>query len=497
MNAVDIVGKQDEMTAGVTPYTSLALLEDAIRRDLEILEYPAKKWMEPIRRKDGAHVHDVVVVGGGHCGLTIAFALMRERIHNVVVIDENPHGREGPWQTYAHMPDLRTRKAVTGTELGYPNLTFRAYFEAREGVAAYRDLKRISCDEWSSYLLWLRQLLNIPFENDTRMELLEPDGDLFRLHTRRGETHDVMYARRVVLAWGPLCTGGPTIPNAVKVLPPTAYQHVYEDFDLNALRSKRVIVVGAGASGFDNAGAALEHGAAEVHLLVRRPKVPRLSLIRWTDWAGFLNTYADLDDSQKWQLAQEVQRNPAPPTMRAIERVEKWPNFHIHFSSPIETARMHRSDVVLQTPRESIAGDIVLLATGFSFDLKESAPLAKIADQIALWSDRFTPPDGPEPVKFRNSPYLGRHYQFTEKVLGAASYLEHIFNFNQSATLSMGPTGRVSGLKYGIRRLMLGISASFVREDFDRHLASVKAYNDSDLDGHSWVETPSGPATQG
>ena len=57
----------------------------------------------------------------------------------------------------------------------------------------------------------------------------------------------------------------------------------------------------------------------------------------------------------------------------------------------------------------------------------------------------------------------------------------------------MGPTGRVSGLKYGVRRLMIGVANSFVREDFDTHLASVQRYNDSELDGHPWVEKPPAP----
>src|SRR4051812_9034647 len=108
---------------------SLAALEAAIRRDLEILDYPSKPWLVPTPRADGREVLDVAIVGGGHCGLTAAFALMRERVSRILVIDENPAGQEGPWQSYARMPDLRTRKSVTSTELGYPNLTFRAYFE--------------------------------------------------------------------------------------------------------------------------------------------------------------------------------------------------------------------------------------------------------------------------------------------------------------------------------------------------------------------------------
>ena len=53
---------------------------------------------------DGRPVLDVLVVGAGMCGQTAAFALQREGIRNLRVIDRESHGREGPWNTTARMP---------------------------------------------------------------------------------------------------------------------------------------------------------------------------------------------------------------------------------------------------------------------------------------------------------------------------------------------------------------------------------------------------------
>ncbi len=465
-------------------------LETEIRRDLEILDYPVKSWLRPFKRDDGAHVFDVVVIGGGHSGLCAAFALKREKILNSIVLDENSEGEEGPWQTYARMPDLRTRKSVTGAELGYANLTYRAYFEARFGEETYQELKRITCGEWTSYLLWMRRLLELPVRNGVRVEGIEPEGNIFRLKTNAGGAQDYILTRRVILASGPLSTGGTNIPDSISTnLPNSFYGHVYHSVDFERLKDKTIVVIGAGASAFDNAGTALEQGAKAVHMLVRRPHIPRLSLIRWADWSGFMNTYADLDDEQKWKLASEVQRNPSPPPMRALNRVDKRENFHIHFNSPMIAAGIEDGKAVIETPAGKHRADYVLCATGFAFNLERAPLFRPFFSDIALWKDRFAgPPGGSE--KFSNSPYLGRHYEFLEKTPGAAPWLKHIFNFTQSATLSMGPTGRVSGLKYGVRRLMIGVSNSFVREDFEQHLASVKRYNDSELDGHPWVEKP-------
>lgn len=478
------------MTVQLPLVTSLEQLEAMVEKDLETLLYPQKPWMKPVKGPDGETAYDVVVVGGGHCGIAAAFALMQEKISNILVIDENPVAEEGPWLTYARMPDLRTRRTVIGMELGYPNLTFRAYFEAREGIEAYNKMARITCEDWVAYLLWMRKVLKLPVQNATALKRLEPEGILFKLSLDQGGQQRIIYARRVVLATGPLPMGGPNIPEATAHLPQSHCMHAYDRLDIAALKGKRIAIVGAGATAFDNAGELLEQGVGRVDLLIRKPKVYRLSVIRWTDWAGFLRTFADLGDKERWDMMRMVQRNAAPPTIRAIERVEKNPDFHIHFDSPVTSARLDGNEIVIDTPKGQHRVDFIVLATGFFVDMSKCGFLAPVADEIALWKDRFAGARDAGPEKYRNSPYLGRNYEFMEKSPGRAPFLGHIYNFNQSAQLSMGPTGRVSGLKYGVRRLLDGVIRSFLKEDYARHLASVTAYNDSELDGHPWIQTP-------
>ncbi len=111
---------------------SLSLLNEQVRADLEKLNYGAKSWVVP-RRSAEAHVYDVVIVGGGQSGLGTAFGLKRDRIDNILVIDECPEGFEGPWVTYARMMTLRTPKHLTAIDLGIPSLTFRSFWEAQTG----------------------------------------------------------------------------------------------------------------------------------------------------------------------------------------------------------------------------------------------------------------------------------------------------------------------------------------------------------------------------
>ena len=58
-----------------TDGSGLAALSRQVRRDLDLLCRPPANWV-PETRAGGAKVHDVVVIGGGMCGLVAAFALV-------------------------------------------------------------------------------------------------------------------------------------------------------------------------------------------------------------------------------------------------------------------------------------------------------------------------------------------------------------------------------------------------------------------------------------
>ncbi|MFC7551309.1 hypothetical protein ACFQU7_01845 [Pseudoroseomonas wenyumeiae] len=73
----------------------LAALEARLRQDLEWLELPGKPWV-PRREADGVPVTDVVIVGGGMCGLAAHAALRLMGIDNTRVLDRAPGGQEGP-----------------------------------------------------------------------------------------------------------------------------------------------------------------------------------------------------------------------------------------------------------------------------------------------------------------------------------------------------------------------------------------------------------------
>ena len=106
-----------------TAEAALARLAEQAQRDLDALAHPSSAWVRPVADAMGRQVYDVVIVGAGQAGLIVGLALKREGIRNILLLDRNPAGYEGPWDTFARMEVLRTPKTLVGAEFGIPSLS--------------------------------------------------------------------------------------------------------------------------------------------------------------------------------------------------------------------------------------------------------------------------------------------------------------------------------------------------------------------------------------
>src|SRR3954449_5472240 len=177
---------------------TLPELERLARHELAQLRYPAPSWVPPRNAADGRAMLDVLVVGGGMCGQTATFALLREGVTNLRCLDRAARGAEGPWTTFARMDILRSPKHLTGPDLGIASLTYRAYHEAKFGTEDWDKLHKIDRLEWSRYLHWVRDTVPIPVENDAHVRAL----DLVPQAVKVSIGAETVHTRKVVLAMG-------------------------------------------------------------------------------------------------------------------------------------------------------------------------------------------------------------------------------------------------------------------------------------------------------
>jgi hypothetical protein len=126
----------------------LAALEARLRYDLACLNYPPVNWVPP-RRQEGRDVADVVLIGGGMCGLVAAFSLLRLGIRNLRILDRGEAGREGPWITYARWrPCARPSTSWGQPPMSLPSLSapgMRRSLVPRRGSASARCRGRCGC----------------------------------------------------------------------------------------------------------------------------------------------------------------------------------------------------------------------------------------------------------------------------------------------------------------------------------------------------------------
>lgn len=461
----------------------LAALAERAAWELATLNYPARPWVRPMQHAEGP-VHDVAIVGAGQCGLVTAFALRQCAIPNAILLDAAPAGATGIWRRFARMATLRTPKHVTGPELGFPSLSVRAWFEARYGEDAWAALGKIGRETWHDYLNWLAQQLDFPTEHGWRVAALSPfeDGVLALEAERQDGTRRRILARHVVLGTGMDGNGRWIIPAIIRDgLPRERYAHTAETIDFSRLRGKRVVVIGAGASAFDNAATALEHGAARVDLLARRANLPRVNPNRWIEFHGFLSHYADLPDALRWRYMRTLFAMSQPPPQETWDRCALHQQFRVHLGAPISAVTMAGDAVQIATPLGNFAADFLILGTGLSIDLADRPELAAIAPHAALWRDRFTPPPGEESDAIGAFPYLGPDLSFTERVPGSAPWINRVRSCSFGSLVSSISSAGISMMRPTVERMARGIARDLFLEQASADHALLAAYDEREL----------------
>jgi FAD-dependent urate hydroxylase len=429
---------------------------------------------------DDAAVRDVVIVGAGQAGLAAGLALKREGVTDVLLLDRNPAGYEGPWETFARMATLRTPKTLVGAELGIPSLSARAWFEAVYGEAAWEKITWIPRRDWMGYLRWYRTIAGLDIRNEVEVRGIEPAGDLLSVKTREG----AVPARRVMICTGHDAGGQWAVPEMVsKALPPRVYAHSNAPIDFAALEGLRVGILGHGGSAFDAGLAALGAGAKSVDLCFRRKRLPVVNPHRWLEWSAFLAHYRDLDDRTRWNIGRHFDLEDQPPPRHTFDRARAEPRLRVHGDCPWREIAWTGSEIDVLTDSRRFTFDWVICATGVRYGLDQRPELAGIANDIALWSDRYTPePDEAHP-ELGKLPYLGHHFEFLEKRPGTAPWLSRIFAFNFSGMVSMGPVASsITGHRYGIPRVVRGITRSLFLEQQAELLPSLRSFGEPEID---------------
>jgi FAD-dependent urate hydroxylase len=469
----------------------LSELEARLLQDLAWLELPAKRWVIE-RLHNGSPVLEVAIIGGGMAGLSAAGALKMMGVQ-ALVFDKSPEGFEGPWVTTARMETLRSPKQLTGPALGISSLTFRAWYECQYGLSAWDELDKIPRLQWMDYLRWYRKVLKLQVLNLHEVKKVQPRADhLVELHVQSPTGLQTVYARRLIMATGRDGLGGAYLPEIAKTIPDQYWAHSSDAFDYSTLRNKRVGVVGAGASAMDSAATALEEGAAQVDLIVRRTDLPRINKGKGAGNAGMVQGFAHLSPEWKWRIRHYLSTQQVPSPRGSTLRVSKFSNAKFNLGCALEKIDIENEKVVVKTSRGTFTLDFLIFSTGFKIDWWNRPEYAAIAPHVLSWGNRLQTSEEPGNQEMIDSPNLGPGFEFLEKTPGACPGLSRIHCFCYPAALSHGTvSGDIPAISDGAKRLAKSIASHFFNEDIEAHFERMKAYSEPELLGDEW--TPAAP----
>lgn len=422
-------------------------LEEKVRQDLTYCNIST-------RFEQKGDCLDVAIIGAGHAGKGLCLALQKHGICNTAIFESAPKGEESIWLTVARMNTLRSGKDCVGPALTFAHLTFRAWYEAQGGN--WDGIEKVPTQLWGRYLLWFGETLGLPIFYEWRLEkIVEGDGTGVELIFDRGRK---VRAKKVILATGRKGFGGPSIPPIAEPLPKSCWQHTSERIDPSVYAGKKVCIIGAASSAFDLAATAIENGALQVDMLMRREKVKPLNYLAQTfsDWLA----YFYLPDEEKISLIHNAYQHGFCPPSEAVQRATSYGDFHLHPNIVVD--RLDEG-IKVSTNQGEFQADLLFFATGFKCDPFLVAEMGSFVDKILLWRDVI--PGMPDYLGL--FPYLGKSFELQEKMMGSAPFLKNIHCFNFGSYLSHGNTGiDVDQFHIGAERIAEGIAIDLALERY-------------------------------
>ncbi|MFK8186448.1 MAG: NAD(P)-binding domain-containing protein [Phormidesmis sp.] len=451
-------------------------LTSALYSDLDIVSYPGRQW--DYSRDPG--ILEVAIVGGGQVGKSAAFGLRQHGIARVRVFDSRVAGKEGVWRTFARNATLRSPKKITGgLHWGIANLSFRRWCEALYGEDYWQRICYIPRLLWADYLDWYGKVLDLPVQNETSINDIHWNAaqQCFELQAQHQGKKETYKARFVIFATGMEGGGGKKLPRIVKAsLPAHCYHHTMDAIDFDAYAGKRVMIVGGGASAFDNALLLLRAGAQQVDMVIRRSHLPNLNRIRWSEWNGYHRHYIDLSDAEKWAYSLSEMRLGQLPPAHTYHQTVNHKNFTLYTSAPLEGLEWSGKEIIGRYGGRSLKHDALICGTGFLNSIDRQVGLQTLAPHISRWQDCFTPAPGDEHTDMSQYPYLGKNLEFTP-TNNAHSYLQRCYYPACGAAMLSGFRANLTDLQFVLPRIAYDIGRQLFMEHQDDIHTDFEAYD--------------------
>jgi FAD-dependent urate hydroxylase len=213
-----------------------------------------------------------------------------------------------------------------------------------------------------------------------------------------------------------------------------------------------------------------------VRLLCRRAEPTVVQPYRWLTFAGFIRHLHEMPDEWRWRFMARVLGMREGFAQDHYDRVRAVPNFSLETGSAVTGARAEDGRAALETLRGEVPADFVICGSGIRMDPALVPELSACAGNVALWSDRYAPPEEAEP-RLAGFPYLAAASAFVEKRPGETPWIRDIHLFGIGTTMSFGPAGSsINAMAIAAPRLAAGGTHGLFEADLPRLWTEFGAY---------------------
>jgi len=390
---------------------------------------------------------DVVIVGAGPYGLSLAAQLRKRRVSFRIIGQAMKFWREMPIGV-----NLKSLAFATNIFVPEPGYTFPEWCRQR----GLEDFEPCTMQSFAEYGLWMQERFVPDLESEEVINV-SAAGRGFDVTLSSGRR---VNARRIVFATGLSYLA--RIPEVLRDLPRELASHTYFLSDYSDFRGKEVAVIGGGASAIE-AGALVHEAGGQAQVLVReaeavfhgrsnrvRPMLERIREPMTVMGAGrrhwvlqhFPLAVHFLPEAQRVRFVQRY-LGPASPWWikdRVLGKVA------IHVRSEVTAARPVGDRVRLTVRSDGrvereFEVDQVIAGTGYDADLARLPYLDSVLRERILRTER--------------APALSISFE---------SSVKGLYFIGPMSAMSFGPLFRfVAGANFTVRMLARHLSSSFVR----------------------------------
>ena len=152
--------------------------------------------------------------------------------------------------------------------------------------------------------------------------------------------------------------------------------------------------------------------------------------------------------------------------------------FRLVTGAPWNAARVAGDAVAIETPCGPHIADFLICGTSVEMDFSRRSELARIAHNIARWSDRYHPPAAQRDDRLARFPYLAADFSLLPREPGLTDWMTDLHIFNIASTMSFGPSGSsINAMTTAVPKLVAGLTSGLFKGDVDRHWRSLQEYD--------------------